>query len=80
MRVSTSGDHEISNQVPTHVLKDHDSSLVPLITKMVNMCRSSGTVPRTFKMALVTPLLKKATLDPNTLKNYRPVSNLPYLS
>ena len=26
------------------------------------------------------PLLKKTTLDPNILKNYRPVSNLPYLS
>ena len=28
----------------------------------------------------VTPLLKKATLEPNTLKNYRPLSKLPYLS
>ena len=64
----------------THVLKDHDSSLVPIITKMVNMSMSSRTVPPSFKMALVTPLLKKATIDPNTLKNYRPVSNLPYLS
>ena len=47
---------------------------------MVNMYMSSGTVPPTFKMALVTPLLKTATLDPTTLKNYRPVSNLPNLS
>ena len=41
--------------IPTHVLKDHDSSLVPIITKMVNMSMSSGTVPPSFKMALVTP-------------------------
>ena len=66
--------------IPTHVLKDHACSLVPISTKMVDMSMSSGTVPPSFKMALVTPLLKKATLDPNTLKNYRPVSNLPYLS
>ena len=66
--------------IPTHVLKDHDSSLVPIITKMVNISMSSGTVPPSVKMALVTPLLKKSTLDPNILKNYRPVSNLPYLS
>ena len=67
------------NPIPTHVLKDHASSLVPIITKMVNMSMSSGTVRPSFKMALVTPLLKKATLDRNTLKNYRPVSNLLYL-
>ena len=29
---------------------------------------------------LSKPLLKKANLDPNCLKNYRPVSNLPILS
>ena len=32
------------------------------------------------KKAVVRPLLKKASLDPNILKNYRPVSNLPYIS
>ena len=66
--------------IPTNVRKDHASSLVSIITKMVNMSMGSGTVPQSFKMALVTPLLKKATLDPNTLKNHIPVSNLPYLS
>ena len=32
------------------------------------------------KSAIVTPLLKKSTLDPDILKNYRPVSNLSYIS
>ena len=32
------------------------------------------------KSAVVTPLLKKATLDPEILKNYRPVSNLSFVS
>ena len=32
------------------------------------------------KKALVTPLLKKPTLDCETLKNYRPVSNLSFVS
>ena len=68
--------------IPTHVLKEYVSSLVPIITKMVDisMSTSSGTVPPYFKVALVIPLLKKDTLDPSTLNNYRPVSNLPYLS
>jgi hypothetical protein len=40
----------------------------------------SGSLPPSFKEAVVTPLLKKNSLDKNTLKNYRPVSNLPFLS
>ena len=41
---------------------------------------SCSVVPQCFKHALVKPLLKKANLDPNCLSNYRPVSNLPFLS
>ena len=29
---------------------------------------------------MISPLLKKPNLDVNNLKNYRPVSNLPFLS
>ena len=32
------------------------------------------------KHAIFTPLLKKSGLDPNELKNFRPVSNLPFVS
>jgi len=31
-------------------------------------------------MAVVTPLLKKASLEPHEFKNYRPVSNLSFMS
>ena len=41
---------------------------------------SSFTVPIIFKCARVRPLLKIPSLDRNNLKNYGPVSNLPYLS
>ena len=30
--------------------------------------------------AIITPLLKKSSLDPAELKNYRPVSNLTFMS
>ena len=51
------------------------------ITKIVNLSMATGTfLPSQFKKALVTPLLKKPSLDVNVLKNYRPVSNLPYIS
>ena len=40
----------------------------------------SGVFPSIYKSAIVTPLLKKPSLDPNDLKNYRPVSNLSFMS
>ena len=36
-------------------------------------------MPDSLKRAAVTPLLKKPTLNKEDLKNYRPVSNLPYI-
>ena len=54
--------------------------LVPVITKIINLSLTTGTVPDHFKQAVVTPLLKKHGLDSECLKNYRPVSNLPFLS
>jgi hypothetical protein len=41
---------------------------------------SLGVVPEDMKKAIVKPLLKKTTLDPDNLKNYRPVSNLTFIS
>ena len=58
----------------------HKEQLVPVITKIVNLSLLSGTVPHQFRQALVTSLLKKQGLDQNILRNYRPVSNLPFLS
>ena len=46
----------------------------------LNSSLSSGCFPSSFKKAYITPLLKKPTLDPSTIQNYRPVSLLPFLS
>ena len=40
----------------------------------------SGVFPSDYKVALVRPIIKKSNLDPDVLKNYRPVSNLHYIS
>ena len=40
----------------------------------------SGVFPSDYKVALVRPIIKKSSLDPNVLKNYRTVSNLHYIS
>ena len=62
------------------MLKDCLDELLPLITDIVNTSMKAGSVPKDFKSARIIPLLKKSGLDPNLLKNYRPVSNLPFIS
>ena len=66
--------------IPTKLLKECLDRLLPSIVNIINLSISSSTVPQSLKAATVTPLLKKAGLDADDFKNYRPVSNLPYLS
>jgi len=67
--------------IPTKLLKTkYLDVLCPLITRIVNQSMSTGIFPAAFKHALVRPLLKKASLDPEIFKNYRPVSNLAFVS
>ncbi len=47
---------------------------------IINQSLQSGHVPSALKTAIIRPLLKKPTFDPQTLANYRPISNLPFLS
>jgi hypothetical protein len=65
--------------VPTFLLKECLDVLAPIICKLVNLSLKTGVVPDAMKEAMVTPLLKKSTLPP-IMKNYRPVSNLSYIS
>lgn len=65
--------------LPAAVTKNVLDDLLPSLTKIVNMSLQSGCFPSELKKALVIPLLKKDSLDPEVLKHYRPISNLPYL-
>uniref|UniRef100_A0A673ZSF1 Reverse transcriptase domain-containing protein n=1 Tax=Salmo trutta TaxID=8032 RepID=A0A673ZSF1_SALTR len=47
---------------------------------LINSSLTAGYVPSVFKRARVAPLLKKPTLDPSHVNNYRPVSLLSFLS
>ncbi|XP_052761992.1 uncharacterized protein LOC128204630 [Mya arenaria] len=66
--------------IPTWLLKDCLGELLPLITKIINTSLERAYVPPAFKSSRVRPLIKKTGLDQEVLKNYRPVSNLPFLS
>ena len=63
--------------IPTWLVKLCCDELVPVLSKMVILSLSEGNVPELWKTALVLPL-KKPGLDP-IFKNFRPVSNLPFV-
>ena len=65
---------------PTFLLKEFVDILLPTITRLINYSMSEGLVPSGFKKALITPLLKKSSLSKEDFKNYRPVSNLGFIS
>ena len=68
------------DQIPTWLLKLCVSELLPLLTSIINTSFESGVFPTKLKQALIRPSLKKHNLDPEELKNYRPVSNLHFIS
>ena len=66
--------------LPTFLIKECIDILLPSITKLVNCLLREGLVPDGFKKAVVTPLIKKASLPVEDLKNYRPVSGFSFIS
>lgn len=68
--------------IPTALLKNNSvlPIMLPTITDLMNASLSTGIFPNRLKRALVTPRLKKTGLDTNTFSNYRPDSNIPFIS
>jgi len=65
--------------IPTRKLKENIEYFLPAVTEIVNRSLASGSFPQAWKSAVIRPLLKKKGL-PLELKNFRPVSNLSFLS
>ena len=66
--------------LPTWLLKHCLDEFAPVLTKIVNLSLKHAIVPRTLQQALVFPTVKNANGDRESLANYRPVSNLPFVS
>ena len=56
------------------------SYVLPLILNIVNKSFKSDRIPDGLKVAVISPIVKKAGLDINDLKNYCLVSNLMFLA
>uniref|UniRef100_A0A3B4C3D6 Reverse transcriptase domain-containing protein n=1 Tax=Pygocentrus nattereri TaxID=42514 RepID=A0A3B4C3D6_PYGNA len=70
----------ILDAIPSKLLKEVLPVIINTILTIVNSSLSLGHVPKAFKLAVIKPLIKKPNLDVTVLSNYRPVSNLPFIS
>ncbi len=66
--------------IPSKLIKELLPEVIDPLLAIINSSLSLGYVPKTFKLAVIKPLIKKPQLDPKDLVNYRPISNLPFLS
>lgn len=73
--IKTSAD----DPLPAVLLKACMDEVLPAFTYLVNLSLTSGSMEG-LKDSVVTPLLKKSSLDAEVLSNYRPVTNIPYIS
>ena len=66
--------------IPTSLVKNCLDTLLPTIYRIVNLSLQTSCVLDDFKQAIVNPLIKKQSLYKENFKNYRPVSNLSFIS
>ena len=69
-----------SDPFPSRLLMSHLYAIVSILQHIVNLCLNTGNFPISCKSYIVIPLIRKPCLDREMLKNYRPVSNLSFLS
>ena len=69
-----------SDPIPTWLLKKIPGMILPFVKIIVNQSFSQGIVPKSWKSAQITPLLKKPSLDHNVASSYRSISNLRVFS
>jgi len=66
--------------VPMFLVRESVNLLLPLLTMLVNTSLMHGRLPASQKHAIVTTRLKRSGLDPTDIANFRPVSNVTFMS
>ena len=66
--------------IPTALLYKQSTHLTPSYTNIIDKSLISGIVPYSMKLTHVTPIINNSSLDKSDLLNYRPISNLSYIS
>ena len=66
------------NSVPGRIFKFYRSSIVSVISDMVNQCFLQGKYPSTLKYAMITPVFKNGEVT--SPSNYRPIAVTSFLN
>lgn len=66
--------------VPTFLIKEVIDALLGPITAIVNALLKQEYLPVFQKISIISPKLKKRNLDASVMSNWRPISNLSFLS
>lgn len=61
--------------LPGKLTKDCSDTLLPVIVRTVNLSFEEAVVPAKFKQGVLTPKLKKPSLDNELFPSFRPISN-----
>ena len=62
------------------LVREFAQIVAPFLAHVFNYSLEKGYLPALQKKAIVYPGLKKPSLDPDDLSNYRPISNLSFVS
>ena len=73
---SMSGKSSPLDFIPTSLLKSCSDTFSILIAHLADLSFSQGVFPSKFKLAQISPLLKKPGLSKSDPSNFRPISNL----
>ena len=65
--------------IPSQLFKSSLDIILPVLTRLVNQSLAEGSMVGV-NWSVLDPLLKKAGLDPDAYKNFRPVNNLVFVS
>lgn len=66
--------------VPTWLLKEIAEKMSVPLCNIINKSFELSEIPSSLKQAHIRPLIKKPGLNAEDMANYRPVSNLPFVS
>ena len=66
--------------MPINAIAKCSDLLEPYFLDIINMSLNSGVFPDSLKHAIISPVLKDPSLDPEVLKHYRPISNTPFIA
>ncbi|KAJ1198999.1 hypothetical protein NDU88_002837 [Pleurodeles waltl] len=67
-----------SDPCPHHIFNKADTAIAAHLRKAINISFETARFPDSWKHAEINTLLKKPKADPKALKNFRPISLLPF--